>query len=311
MPLQTTCRPRSFKGFCGNASVISAVKTALRQEDHNHCMLITGPSGCGKTTLARIIAKFLGAYNPDSQSNPAFVEINNADNRGVDTVRAIRDECSRMPLGGTARVFFFDECHQQTRTAQEMFLKLLEEATGYNYFIFATTNPEMLADTFKRRCAQYTLTPLTDTEICDYLAAVCDKNEIACNDALLEQIAGQATGSLGIALGILDAVKGLPEDQMAEAVEQAASKESQVIELCRVLAKKPTWKQVQPILRQLKQQGEDAEGIRRMVLGYCASWLLNKDEPKAWVIMDAFREPMYNIGFPGVVLACYDICNGE
>ena len=310
MPLQTTHRPKSFKGFYGNEQTITAVKSALKLDDHNHCILISGPSGCGKTTLARIIARYLGAYDPASQSNPGFIEINAADNRGIDTIRSIREECSRSPLGADVRVFFFDECHQQTRTAQEMFLKLLEEASGPNYFIFATTDPQMLTDTFKRRCAQYTLTPLDNKSVADYIATIADKEQLDIDDNVFEQIAQQAMGSLGIALGILDSIKGMPTEDMSEAIAQAAAKQSQAIELCRALAKpKPTWKSIQPILKSLKESGEDAEGIRRMVLGYCSSWLLNKDEPRAWVIMDCFREPMYNIGFPGVVLACYDIIN--
>lgn len=311
MPLQTTYRPKSFKQFYGNEQTVETIKAAINQEDHNHCMLITGPSGCGKTTLARIVARALGAYNPASVNNPCFIEINNADNRGVDTVRAIRDECSRVPLGGEARVFFFDECHQQTRVAQEMFLKLLEEADGYNYFIFATTNPEMLLDTFKRRCAQYTLQPLSEKDVADYIANIADKEQLDIDDAVFEHIASQSTGSIGIALGILDAVKALPGEKIMDYIASAAESQSQAIELCRALAKHTcTWKDVQPILKSLKQQGEDAEGIRRMVLGYCSSWLLNKDEPRAWLIMDAFREPMYNIGFPGIVLASYTAMNG-
>lgn len=310
MPLQTTYRPKGFKGFYGNEQVAKAVKTMLASEDPNHCILITGPSGCGKTTLARIIARYLGAYDPTNQNNPGFVEINAADNRGVDTIRAIREECSRTPLGADVRVFFFDECHQTTRTAQELFLKLLEEASGPNWFVFATTNPEMLIDTFKRRCAQYALQPLDDKSVADYIANIADKEQLDIDDNVFENIAAQAMGSLGIALGILDAVKGLPADEINDAIAQTAATQSKAIELCRALAKPNcNWKQIQPILKSLKEQNEDAEGLRRMVLGYCSSWLLNKDEPKAWVIMDCFREPMYNIGFPGIVLACYDVIN--
>lgn len=309
MPLQTTYRPSSFKNFYGNDATVKAIKTGLDSDDPNHCILISGPSGCGKTTMARIIAKYLGAYKPNSQSNPGFIEINAADNRGVDTIRAIREECSRTPLGSDVRVFFFDECHQQTRAAQEMFLKLLEDAHDPNWFIFATTNPEMLTDTFKRRCAQYKVTALSDNAVIEYLSDICEKEGLSVSEDGLAQITANSMGSLGIALGILDAVKTLPEDELNEAIIQQAEKQSQVIELCRALAKRAKWKTIQPILKSLKENGEDAEGIRRMVLGYCASWLLNKDEPQAWVIMDAFREPMYNIGFPGIVLACYDILN--
>jgi DNA polymerase-3 subunit gamma/tau len=294
----------------GNAEVLSAVKQSLKQEDHNHCMLFTGPSGTGKTTLARIVAMRLGAYDPQKQSNPGFREINAADFRGIDTIRAIRDESARTPLGTPTRVFFCDEAHQYTSQAQEMWLKILEEAEGFNYYLFATTNPERLGTTFKRRVAEYALTPVGNDELKEHLQKVCEEEEIKAPEEVLDSILDECMGSVGIALGILDAIKGLSGAQMQKAVLVQAAKQSAVIALCRALAKPGCkWADVKSILGSLKEQGEDAEGIRRMVLGYCSNWLLKKDEPRAFVILDAFSEPMYNIGFPGVVRACYIAIN--
>ena len=306
MPLQTTYRAQNWGELVGNADVVDALKSSLKDEDHNHAILITGPSGTGKTTVARILARKLGAYDPDSNNNPGFREINVGDDTGIDVVRRISVEASRVPLGSKVRVFFLDECHRMTVQAQEMWLKLLEEAGGCNYFIFATTNPEGLKDTFKRRVAKYEMKPIDAKSIADYLADICDREQIDADDAVLNMIAEDCLGSVGIALGILDAIKGLSAEQMLEAAKQQAAKQSQVFELCQALGKKGvTWAVIRPILANLKEQGEDAEGIRRMVLGYCSNWLLKQDNPRAFIIMDCFREPMYNIGFPGVVLACY------
>ena len=306
MPIQTTYRARNFGQLIGNKDVVDAVKAALKSKDPNHATLITGPSGTGKTTLARIIATRLGAYDPDSLSNPGFREINAGDMRGIDAVRSIGAEASRMPLGGGNRVFFVDECHRMTSDAQKMWLKILEEAAGYNWFIFATTNPETLKTTFLRRPAKYEMKPLADSDITNYLTDICNEEQIDATEDVLATIASECMGSMGIAMGILDAIKGLSAEQMLQAAQVQAAKQNAVIELCRALAdKKTTWNTIRPILAGLKEQGEDAEGIRRMVLGYCSSWLLKQDQPRAFVIMDAFHEPMYNIGFPGVVFACY------
>jgi DNA polymerase-3 subunit gamma/tau len=312
MPLQTTHRPLNFGQIIGNEEVVMAVKHALKNKDHNHCMLFHGSSGTGKTTLARIVAMRLGAYDPDKNNNPGFREINAADFRGIDNIRAIRDESSRMPLGSRTRVFFMDECHMLTPQAQEMFLKVLEEADGLNYYLFATTNPEKLQATFKRRVAEYRLLPVTDDDMTEYLKKICDgSQEIKAPKEVIQNIVDNSMGSIGIALGILDAIKGLSADQMQKAVTAQAAKQSAVIALCRAISKQGCkWKEVTPILLSLKEQGEDPEGIRRMVLGYCSNWLIKKDEPRAYLILESFAEPMYNIGFPGIVRACYMAVNG-
>lgn len=306
MPIQTTYRARNFGELVGNEDVIAAVKAMLKDTDPNHAILITGPSGTGKTTLARIIAMRRGVFDPDSTNNPGFREINAGDMRGIDAVRAIGAEASRVPLGGGDRVFFVDECHRMTTDAQEMWLKILEEAKGFNWFVFATTNPESLKETFKRRVAKFEMKPISTDDIVAYLEDICKEEQIDANSDVLDAIATDCLGSMGIAMGILDAIKGLSGEQMLQAAQSQAAKQNAVIELCRALAdKKSTWATVRPILANLKEQGEDAEGIRRMILGYCSNWLLKQDNGRAFVIMDCFHEPMYNIGFPGVVHACY------
>lgn len=305
MPLQTEIRPRSFKQFLGNKDVVSALRGALKQDDHNHCMLFSGPAGCGKTTLARIVARLLGAYDPNSNQNFGFREINASDMRGIDTVRMIREEALRTPIGSPVRVFFCDECHMITRQAQEAFLKLLEEASGYNYFIFATTDPQLLSATFKRRVAHYALQGVSEAEIQDLLQNICDKYQLEVPDKVIDKIASMSTGSPGIALGLLDTIKASDPDAMLLTLERGQTSEAQAIELCRMLVRKDKWKNIATHLKKMKEQGEDPEGLRRMVLGYCSSILLNKDDPSAWVIMESFMEPVFNSGFPGIVFAAY------
>lgn len=314
MPLQVDARPKSFKQFVGNADVVESLQNALKEENHNHCMLISGPAGCGKTTLARIVARFLGAYDPKEKINPGFREVNASDFRGVDTVRMIREESMRAPFGAPVRVFFFDECHMLTRQAQEAFLKNLEEASGYNYYIFATTDPQMLSVTFKRRVAHYALSAISDVdEMMALLNRVCAKYELEVNPKVLARIIGLANGSPGVAIGLLDLARSVQSDDpddVIDVLERGRAQEAQAIELCRLLVKKAKWKDVAKLLKQIKEQGDDPEGLRRMVLGYCSSVLLNRDDPRSWIIMEAFMEPTYNTGFPGIVFAAYRALEG-
>ena len=307
MSLQTDYRPTSFSQVVGNPSVVKAIKANLKRDDHNHCILLTGGSGCGKTTLAYLIAEALGAYSFESQSNPGFREFNASDLRGIDTVRQVRQESSKNPIGSDVRVFFFDECHKLTGDAQEAFLKILEEAEGVNYYIFATTNPEALRPTFKRRCAEYLIGPATEEEVIGLLEEIIGEEQVKVPGDVLEQIAQDSLGSPGIALGILDAVIALPPNEMLAAAERNAAKQNAVIDLCRALAGGKKWKEVADILSGLK--GEDPEGIRRAVLGYCSNWLLKQDNKRAYLILDAFAESVFYTGFPGITHAAYMALN--
>lgn len=309
MSLQNEYRPIKWKEMYGNKEVINAIQAALQRKNHNHCFLLTGDSGCGKTTTAYLIADALGVYDHGTNNNPNFREINASDFKGIDMVRQVRRESASMPLSGNYRVYLFDECHKLTGDAQEALLKLMEGADDTpNYYIFGTTNPEMLKPTFKRRCAAYQLQLLTEKDIFDLLADICDYEKAKhVSDDVLDQIAQDCTGSPGIAVGILDAIIGLGGDEMLAAAKKQASLQNQVIDLCRVLAKKAKWSDVAKVLQGL--QGEDAEGIRRKVLGYAASVLLKKDDPRMFLVLDAFCEPVYNSGYPGIVRACYMALN--
>jgi hypothetical protein len=46
------------------------------------------------------------------------------------------------------------------------------------------------------------------------------------------------------------------------------------------------------------------------VLGYCQSILLKQENDRAAFVIEIFQEPLYNIGFPGLVLACYSVVKG-
>jgi len=96
---------------------------------------------------------------------------------------------------------------------------------------------------------------------------------------------------------------------MGEVAQKAAFDQSQTLELCRALINRGSWKQIATLLRSLN---EDPERIRRAVLGYCQSILLKGSENgQAYIVLDCFREPTYNIGMPGVVAACYESKFGD
>ena len=305
MSLYQKHRPKSFSEIVGNKELVSVLQSIFEDKKKMpHAFLFHGPTGCGKTTIARIICAELEC----AENN--IVEIDTAQFNGIDTVRDIRKSAQFIPLGGGSRVFIIDEVHRMTSDAQNAFLKILEDTPPHIYFILCTTNEGSLLPALKGRCSQFKVTTLTDDEMTSLLRKTARKEGYGMNPDVVEQIVKSAQGHPRNALTILQQVLSIKSDkERIEVAKRAQIVETETRELCQLLLKKANWKQVSTVLRGLKQ--EEAETIRRTVLGYMSAVLLNTDNPQAGFIMECFEEPMYNIGFPGVTLACYRIIKGE
>ena len=61
MSLYNKYRPQTFDEVIGNQSTVVSLQTACEDGVCPHAILLKGPTGCGKTTIARILAKEVGA----------------------------------------------------------------------------------------------------------------------------------------------------------------------------------------------------------------------------------------------------------
>lgn len=307
MSLHLSYRPDDLDEFLGSETAIKALESKLNSEEKPHSFLITGPSGCGKTTLGRIIARKVGALLKEEHplNSRNYKEMDSADFRGIDTVRSIRQQIRMSPIGGAdSRAWLLDECHQLTKDAQEALLKALEHPPNHIYFILATTEPDKLKDTLKRRCQHFQVSPFSEDLMEEFLKDIVESEEKKVPDSVIEQITDSSVGSPGKALIILNKIIDLPPKDMKEEIEVVSRQLNQAIDLCRAIIKKEKWKKITAILKDL--QKEDPEGIRRMVLKYCSSILLKKEDSGAYLVMDAFRDPFYDSPYEKLVLACYE-----
>jgi len=308
MSLPEDWEPRTLSEFEGNAALKNSLSTLLKRsrEKMPHVLLFTGDPGCGKTTLGNIVGRELGCNMKFD-----FYEMNVADIKGIDNIRDIRDQLRYKSMcGGPCRIWMLDEAHKLTGDAQNALLKMLEPKSipKHVYFIFSTTDPQKLLPALRQRCTTFEVKPLEEHEMMDYLQYVCKEEGVKVPKDVLEKIVNDGGGSPRNTLQILERIIDLPTSEMAAAAEQMNLAEIEVIELCRVLMKdKVKWKEVATALTKVKGEPET---IRTGVFGYCASILVKgSDNPKAAIIMNAFKEPFYNNKRNGVVLACYEaIC---
>ncbi len=303
MSLYLKHRPDEFEKMLGNEDQLKALNSALSKTSRPHTYLFVGPPGCGKTTAARIAARTLGA------GEMSVVEINSANNRGIETARQIIDQMRYNPTDGEALVFIIDELHVTTKDWQNAMLKPLEDTPDHVYFFLCTTDPQKLLPALKTRCSEFKFGAMTKDNVALLLRQVNRAEGFGLSKEVLLSIADHCDGSARKALVLLEKVAGLGDDAaVQERLIEAGmpdAEDVQVIELCRALLKeKAGWGPIAEILKGMDLT--DPEKVRYAVLGYMGSVLLSgKQNLRAALALDYFAEPFYNSGKNGVILACY------
>jgi DNA polymerase-3 subunit gamma/tau len=303
MSLYQKHRPTSLRGVVGNDKIVSALQSMLEdKESFPHAILLHGPTGCGKTTLARIIATELGGEND-------LHELDSAQFRGIDTAREIRQKSQYAPLRGGVRVYIMDEVHKLTNDAQNGMLKVLEDAPSHVYFILCTTDPNKLLSTVRGRCSMFQVNTLTDEEMTKLIRRIIKREEKNFTKETVAKIVEAGAGHPRNTINILEQLLNVEPDERESMIQKIAEEQDEIIALARALVKRKNWTEVNKILKSLKVQNQDAEAIRRVIIGYASTILLNKDDVTCGLILEEFIEPFYDSGFPQLVYACYSVCH--
>lgn len=297
-------RPSTLDEMVGNEATIKSLKAEL--ENGSHVFLFTGPAGCGKTTLARIIAKEVGA------GDLSIKEINSAENRGIDTAREVQEQMRYNPSDGEALVWIFDECHQWLAPVQNAFLKALEDTPEHVYFFLCTTDPQKLIAPLKTRCSIINVKPLTNDEMTYLLKRTARAEQRKMGSEVYEKICEIAQGGSRKGLKLLSKVLYLESDEeRLEVLKMGdASDNPETIELCRALLQKGcTWSKLAFLLKALDLS--EPERVRQAVMGYMNSVLLNgKASVEAVSAMQAFSSAdTYRNGKFAISVACLDALN--
>ena len=225
-------RPKTFADLIVQDHVATALRGAVAQARVAHGYLFAGPRGVGKTTAARILAMALNCERRTTAGEPCgvcdscariwtgaanldVVELDAASNRGVDDARDLRERAMYAASAeGRFKVYIVDEAHMLTREAWNALLKILEEPPPRVVFVFATTEPQKIAQTaapILSRLQRFDFRRIGPQAIVQRLQHVLATEGVTVGEDALQLIAKSADGGMRDGLSILDQVLSFGE----------------------------------------------------------------------------------------------------
>lgn len=272
-------RCQTLDELVGQAAVKQALKSALLNDKLAHAYLFCGPRGTGKTSTARILAKIVNCESPKVENRPCntcsnclsitdgsnmdVVEMDAASNRGIDDIRALRENIKLAPTGAKKKVYIIDEVHMLSGDAFNALLKTLEEPPAHVLFILATTEVQKVPQTILSRVQRLDFKSATVEELKEALERIIKAEKIDITEEALLMIAKQAGGSFRDGVKILDQLSSLDKiDAAAIEASLGLGTFDSLIEVLSAVAERNS----KEALLKLVQQTESGVNIKELTL---------------------------------------------
>lgn len=148
-----------------------------------HALLFSGPEGIGKKTVALEFSQYLfcqglsrpchhcfGCRGIINRNHPDFLFISSEENNiKINQIKKLSHFLSLKPFSAPLKIVVIDDSHLMNNSAQNSFLKTLEEPKGNALIILISSQEQLLLPTIRSRLQKIFFHPPTKKEIRVYL----------------------------------------------------------------------------------------------------------------------------------------------
>jgi len=168
----------NMTGFTGNARIKETLEGEL-----GHAYLISGPEADERRTLADIMANARicqsGGERPCNacaacekakrEIHPDILRVNREAGKEIPVaaIRQIVHDAATLPNEAEHKVYLIEEADALNQSAQNAFLKILEEPPSFVTFLLLAENPLRLLPTVRSRCVHLSLIPEASASTAD------------------------------------------------------------------------------------------------------------------------------------------------
>ena len=203
-----------FNEIIGNKEAKELLIKTIKSKNLLNSYLFVGEEGIGKKEIAIEFARMIlcedddfendsscsSCIKFDSNNHPDFSLIESESNIiSVDDIREIVDDVYQKPINSSRKIIVIDNAEYMNESAQNAFLKTLEDPPSYVTIILITSREDMLLNTILSRCTKIQFNRLSESEIEEYVDRNNDKF-----DNKVKNLISYANGSVGKLYAIQD-----------------------------------------------------------------------------------------------------------
>lgn len=220
-----------FEDILGHDMIKKSFKSAIKTGNISHSYIFEGPRGSGKKMMAKVLGKTLlcekagetpcnrcpSCLKFDTENHPDFYTINPEGNSfKKDKIELLQKEIMTKPYEGKRKIFILEDGDKMTLTAQNKFLKTLEEPPNYVIIIIICKNSGDMLPTILSRSQLIRFSPVNNDMIIDMLVKNYD---ISKENALI--LTAFSHGLVGRAIKLVQSeyFKTLREDTLSIIME--------------------------------------------------------------------------------------------
>lgn len=175
---QKVFRPVNTKQLIGEdqIKIAKSLVDRIERKEIIRRLLFAGPSGVGKTVLSEIYIRTLLGLSEEDNIRDYITEINCTAETGIDHIRnVVLANMHHKSYLSPYRIFFLDELHGLSKSAQNALLTPIEQLPDHCIVIAATTELNKIIETLKSRFTTHQLSKPSRQELEKKATWICLK----------------------------------------------------------------------------------------------------------------------------------------